>query len=114
MAEDMQPAVRELTDETFEAEAAQPPGLCVVDFYAAWCPHCRAFRPTFEQVAANYPGALRFCAADVEKCRQAAARFGIRSIPTVVLLSQGEKVDARVGGMSAEALREWLDRHSEG
>lgn len=111
MAEHSRQAVRELTDETFETETSQAPGPCVVDFYATWCPHCKAFRPTFEQVAADYTSAVRFYAADVEKCSDAAGKFGIRSIPTVVLVSGGEKVDSHVGGMSAEAFREWLDKH---
>lgn len=100
-------AIPELTEETFAAETGGP-GWCLVDFYASWCPHCRAFRPVYEEVAGQYQGAAKLVAADVDQCRQAAERFGIRSIPTLVLLKDGEKLDIHVGVMSAQQLSEWL------
>ena len=60
MAEDS--AVVEVTDESFDQEVRQQDNYCVVDFYATWCPHCRAFRPTLEQVAGDYSGPVKFCA----------------------------------------------------
>lgn len=102
-------AVQELTDETFESEAKGKPGWCVVDFYATWCPHCKAFRPTFEEVAAQYAGPVRFYAADVEQCEEAASECQIRSIPTVVLFRDGERVDTHIGGMTGPALTAWLE-----
>ena len=102
-------AVHELTDESFESEAKEQPGWCVVDFYASWCPHCKAFRPTFEEVAAEYAGPLRFFAADVEQCEEAAAECSIRSIPTVIIFHNGEKVDTHIGGMTRPDLCSWLE-----
>jgi len=102
-------AVRELTDETFESEAREKPGWCVVDFYAIWCPHCKAFRPIFEEAASEYAGPLRFFAADVEKCEEAAAESDIRSIPTVIIFHNGEKVDTHTGGMTRPDLCAWLE-----
>ena len=99
--------VQELTEESFEGEAKQP-GWCLVDFYASWCPHCRAFRPNYEQTAADCELPVKFFAADVEKCREAARQFGVMSIPTLVLLRDGEKVDTHVGGMGVPELQAWL------
>lgn len=100
--------VQELTEESFEGEAKQP-GWCLVDFYASWCPHCRAFRPHYEEVAAGCELPVKFFAADVEQCRAAAQQFGVMSIPTLVLLHDGEQVDKHVGGMQPAQLREWLE-----
>jgi thioredoxin len=102
-------AVRELTDEIYESEAKEGPGWCVVDFYASWCPHCKAFRPIYEEVAGEYAGPLRFFAADVEKCDEAAADCSVRSIPTVVIFHGGERVDTHIGGMTRPDLCKWLE-----
>ena len=106
-------AVPELTEESFESEAKQP-GWCLVDFYATWCPHCRAFRPAYEQVAAECELPVKFFAADVEKCHATAGQFGVMSIPTLVLLRDGEKVEAHVGGMQAPQLQAWLEEKTGG
>jgi thioredoxin len=102
-------AVQELTDETYESEAKQASGWSVVDFYATWCPHCKAFRPIYEEVAAEYAGPLRFFAADVEQCEEAAQECNIRSIPTVIIFHDGEPVDTHVGGMTRSDLSAWLE-----
>jgi thioredoxin len=104
--------VPELTDETFEAEAKQE-GWCLVDFYAIWCPHCRAFRPVLEEVAAGFGGPVKFFAANVEACREAAEQYGVMSIPTLVLLRDGQQVELHVGGMGAGQLADWLKGKTE-
>ena len=105
--------IPELTDDNFDAEA-KGAGWCLVDFYAAWCPHCRAFRPTLEEVAAGFAGPVKFVAADVENCRTAAEAYGVMSIPTLVLLRDGAQVDLHVGGMAGPQLAEWLAEKTVG
>ena len=100
--------IPELTDDNFEAEA-KGEGWCLVDFYAAWCPHCRAFRPVLDEVAQGFAGPVKFVAADVENCRTAAEQYGVMSIPTLVLLRDGAQVELHVGGMAAAQLKDWLD-----
>ncbi|HEY3398878.1 MAG TPA: thioredoxin family protein [Armatimonadota bacterium] len=107
MADEKTSAVQELSEETFNARTAETPA-CVVDFYATWCPHCRAFRPVYEEVAGACDTPVTFYAADVEKCEEAAGRFNVRSIPTVVILKDGQPVDTHIGAMTPEALREWV------
>jgi|LSQX01.1.fsa_nt_gb thioredoxin len=97
----------ELADDSCEREV-KGEGWRLVEFYSQWCPHCRAFRPTLERVASEYTGPVGFYAADVEHCREAAERLGIMSIPTLVLLRDGEQVEMHVGGMGASELVEWL------
>jgi thioredoxin len=105
-------AVPEITDESFDNECGE--GYCLVDFYATWCPHCKSFRPKFEQAAADYDGPVTFLAANVEDAGDKAKSFGIRSIPSLVLLNEGELVDSHVGGMEPAELQQWLADNTSG
>ena len=101
--------VTELSEEDFATQTKEP-GWCLVDFYATWCPHCRAFRPVLEEVAAAHAGPVKFFAADVEKCSEAAQQFSVRSVPTLVLLREGAQAEKEIGGMTAEKLSDWLEK----
>ena len=83
----MDTTIRHLTAETF-AEATREPGLTVVDFWASWCGPCRAMAPQFEKAAELRPQ-YRFAKVDVDAEPMLASRFGIRSIPTLVVLKNG-------------------------
>src|SRR6516164_4541020 len=104
----MEPTIRHLTDKTF-ADATRTPGLTVIDFWAAWCGPCRAMAPQFEKAAALRPK-YRFAKVDVDAEPELAGGFGIRSIPTLMVLRDGEAVAAQAGVVRAEALVEALDR----
>jgi thioredoxin len=100
--------IEQLTDETFTG-AVERPGLAVIDFWAAWCGPCRAMAPQFERAALLRPE-YRFAKVDVDAEPAIAGRFGIRSIPTVMILRDGEPVAAEAGLVPAESLVEALDR----
>ena len=100
--------IEHLTDETFTA-AVERPGITVIDFWAAWCGPCRAMAPQFERAAQLRPE-HRFAKVDVDAEPAIAGRFGIRSIPTVMVLRDGEPVAADAGLIPAESLVEALDR----
>jgi thioredoxin 1 len=100
--------IQHLTDATF-AEVAADPGITVIDFWAAWCGPCRAMAPQFEKAAALRPQ-YRFAKVDVDAEPALAARFEIRSIPTLMVLLDGEPVAAQAGLIAADALVEALDR----
>ncbi|WP_345821891.1 thioredoxin TrxC [Methylobacterium fujisawaense] len=83
----------------------------VVDFWAAWCGPCKAMAPVFEKVSADLEPDFRFLKVDTEAEQGLAGRYGIRSIPTMILFSKGEAVARHAGAVSAEALRAWLRQH---
>jgi thioredoxin 2 len=97
-----------LTDQCL-ADALARPGLTVIDFWAPWCGPCRAIAPQFERAARMRPR-HRFAKVNVDEEPVLAARFGIRSIPTLVVLRDGEPVAAESGVIGATQLVEALDR----
>jgi len=81
----------------------------VVDFWAAWCAPCRAMAPAFEQLAGEMKTQVRFGKLDTEHAQGIAARFGIRSIPTMILFRGGREVARTAGAMDARGIRSWLE-----
>ena len=103
----MDSTIEHLTNDTF-ADAISA-GLTVIDFWAAWCGPCRAMAPQFERAARLRPQ-YRFAKVDVDNEPGLAGRYGIRSIPTLMVLRDGEPVAAQAGLIPAQALVEALDR----
>ena len=99
--------IEHLTDASFADAVSE--GITVIDFWAAWCGPCRAMAPQFERAAQLRPR-FRFAKVDVDAEPGLAGRFAIRSIPTLMVLRDGEPVAAQAGLIPAEALVEALDR----
>jgi len=81
----------------------------IIDFYADWCGPCKTMAPVFESLKEEYAGKLEFESVDVEANGALANKYQIVSIPTFVLLRDGEEVSRRMGAMSKEHFKEWLD-----
>jgi putative thioredoxin len=83
----------------------------LVDFWASWCGPCKSLGPLLEKLAAEYNGAFRLGKVDVDKNQELAAMFGVRSIPTVMLVKDGQLLDGFAGALPEGQLREFLSRH---
>jgi thioredoxin 1 len=104
--------VKEVTDETFEADVLQADGPVVVDFWAPWCGPCRAVTPILEQLAEERPG-ISFTKVNIDDNPNYASRYGVLSIPTVILFEDGEPQDTIIGARPRayfeKAWGRWLD-----
>lgn len=89
--------VLKIDDSNFEAEVLQSDIPVLVDFWAEWCGPCQLLAPTIDELAGEYQGKLKVAKVDIDSAQGTASRFGIASIPTVMLFNKGEAVDKIVG-----------------
>ena len=99
-----------LTDATFNKFIANSGLPVVVDFWAAWCGPCKMMGPHFAEAAKQMPR-VRFAKVDTEAATQTAARFAIRSIPTLIVFNDGQVVAQQPGAMQAGDIVRWLQGH---
>jgi putative thioredoxin len=99
--------------QTFEADVLQASLTTpvLVDFWATWCEPCKTLGPMLEKLAAEYNGAFRLGKVDVDSQQELAGMFGIKSIPTVVMVKDGQVLDGFAGALPEGQLREFLSRH---
>ncbi len=98
-----------LDESNFDAFAARSDLPVLVDFWAPWCGPCRTMAPAFEQAASEFATRVRLAKVNTDTSQALASRFGIRSIPTLVLL-RGAKEAGRVSGaLDARRLRLWIE-----
>jgi thioredoxin 1 len=99
----------EFTDNNFKTEALDKKGVSVVDFWAEWCGPCRAITPIIEDLAKEYDGKVTVGKLNVDDNPEVAMKYGIRSIPTILVLKDGEVVDKTVGVTTKQALADKIE-----
>jgi thioredoxin 1 len=101
----------EFSDQSFEQEVLGATQPVLVDFWATWCGPCRMIAPTVDALAEEYAGRAKVGKLNVDENRDVITRYGIRSIPTLLLFKAGQVQEQVVGAVPKEALSRILDKY---
>ena len=102
----------QLTEQTFDEAVLASQGLVMVDFLAEWCGPCRVIAPVLEQIAKESEGRVTLMKVNVDESSALAARYEIRSIPTILIVKDGAVVDRVVGAVPKATLQAVLSLHA--
>lgn len=98
-----------VTDQTFDQEVLQATSPVVVDFWAVWCGPCRMIAPMVEELSVQYEGKVQFVKLNVDENPETSMKYGIRSIPTLLVFKNGKPVDQVVGAVPKKELQRHVD-----
>src|SRR5499433_3002323 len=101
-------AVGKVSDATFESEVLKASGPVVVDFWAEWCGPCKMIAPALDELAGAMDGKVKIVKLNVDENPQTAAKYGIMSIPTLMLFKDGQLSSRQVGAQPKQKLEQWI------
>jgi len=101
-------ATVKVDNSNFESDVLEAEGPVVVDFWAEWCGPCKMIGPSLEEIAREMDGKVKITKLNIDENPELAARFGVRSIPTLMLFKDGEVADTKVGALPKSALSQWI------
>lgn len=104
-------ATQAVTDSSFEKEVLQSSTPVLVDFWAEWCGPCRGLAPKLEEIASEMTGKVRVVKINIDENQASPQKFGIRSIPTMILFKGGQQVEQLLGNLPKENIVEMLKKH---
>ena len=102
--------VIEFNDQNFDSDVLKAETPVLVDFWAIWCGPCKAIAPIVEEIANDYIGKVKVGKMDVDSNNQVAMRYGIRSIPTLLLFNNGEVVDQIIGNVGKDSIEGMISK----
>ena len=106
-------AVGKVSDATFESEVLKATGAVVVDFWAEWCGPCRMIAPALEEISGSLGSKVKIVKLNVDENPSTTVKYGVRSIPTMILYKDGEAVDMKIGAGTPKAgLSKWLSSYA--
>ena len=95
-------------EESFNSDVLNSEKPVLVDFWAEWCGPCKQLAPTVETVAAEKSETLKVCKMDVDSNREIAAKYGVRSIPSLIIFKNGEPAGVEVGALTKQQLEDFI------
>ncbi|HEV3371047.1 MAG TPA: thioredoxin [Xanthobacteraceae bacterium] len=101
-------AVGKVSDADFESEVLKASGAVVVDFWAEWCGPCRMIAPALEEISGSLNGKVKIVKLNVDENPQTASKYGVMSIPTLMLFKNGEMASRQVGAAPKQKLEQWI------
>lgn len=101
--------IHEFTDQSFDTDVVQADLPVLIDFWAVWCGPCKAIAPTIEEIAGDYAGKVKVGKLNVDQNQNTAMQYGVRSIPTLLIMKNGEVVSQIVGAVPKENITKALD-----
>src|SRR5208337_3887390 len=104
------PLIVTLTQESFAQQVLQSPVPVLVDFWAEWCGPCKMIAPVLDELADEYDGKVKIGKVNIDEQQALATKYGIRAIPTLLLINKGEVAEQMVGAKSKRDLKASLDR----
>lgn len=104
-------AAAQVTDSTFDEEVVESDVPVLVDFWAPWCGPCRMVAPVVDEIAEQYAGQVKVVKVNTDENPNVASKYGIRSIPTLMIFKGGAKVDMVVGAVPKTTLAQTLEKH---
>ena len=96
-------------EESFNSDVLNSEKPVLVDFWAEWCGPCKQLSPTVEEIASENLDKIKVCKMDVDSNREIAARYGIRSIPSLIIFKNGEPAGTEIGALSKQQLEEFIN-----
>jgi thioredoxin 1 len=100
--------VGKVSDQDFESEVLKASGPVVVDFWAEWCGPCRSIAPALEEIAGSLNGKVKIVKLNVDENPQTASKYGVMSIPTLMIFKNGEMASRQVGAAPKQKLEQWI------
>ncbi|WP_026379311.1 thioredoxin [Afifella pfennigii] len=101
-------ATEQTTDSNFEADVLKSDTPVVVDFWAEWCGPCKMIAPHLDEIAKEMNGKVKITKLNVDENQKTAIKYGVRSIPTLIMFKGGEPVDMKVGASAKSDLQRWI------
>ncbi len=102
-------SILEISDAQFDSEVLQSKIPVLVDFWAPWCGPCKMLGPVIEEIAPEYSGRLKIVKVNVDNCPEAPAKYGVRGIPTLLIIKDGAVIATKVGALARGALQSFID-----